>query len=126
MSTSAKAFLASAAFGVAVAVAYWLATSEPAGTALLASMALAPALVAGYLFVRARKDSSPSDDPRARPEDAAGEVVGSFPVGSLWPIVLAAGLVLATAGLAYWPWLFAVGAAIGVVGVVGLMRESRG
>ena len=131
MRTGAKFFALSAAFSAAIGLSYWLVAYERAGTSLLASMALAPLLVALFIFARTggfgrtRGVPSPEDRSDARPGEGSGPI-GSFPEATLWPVVLALGTALAAAGIIFGPWLFLLGALVMTASVIGLMRESRG
>ena len=122
MRTGAKFFVLSSAFAVATAAAYWFSSYEPAGTALLASMGLAPGLVAAFLAKRSHAPHPAADRPDARPGDAAGQEIGPFASVSAWPVVFGAGAMLVAGGLAYGTWLLVV-AIVFVVGLVGFVRE---
>lgn len=124
MTTGTKVFLGSAVFGLVVAAAYWFVTYEPTGTVLLGSFALAPLVVVGYVAARARGTRrDPEDRPEAAPAAGADEPVGRFSMDSVWPVVLGAGALLAGGGVVFGLWLFAVGAVVMAVAVVGLARE---
>jgi hypothetical protein len=124
MRTGAKVFLGSALFSAAIGLLYWLVSREPAGTALLASMFLAPGMLAVYtgLMMRGRK-LPPEDRAGAGPADGADEPAGTFAVASAWPIILGAGSLLVAAGLAYGVWLLLPAAALFTLALVGLARE---
>jgi Cytochrome c oxidase subunit IV len=116
------------AFGVATGLIYWLTTGERAGTVLLVAFGLMPLIVIAWILTRAAAADAATraaDDPDATPSDASGEVLGSFPTASLWPIFLVLGAVVAGAGLVYGLLLVPIGIGIGGVAVLGLMRESR-
>ncbi|MGH2725149.1 MAG: aa3-type cytochrome oxidase subunit IV [Actinomycetota bacterium] len=124
MTTGAKVFLGSAAFGAAVAGAYWVVSYEPTGTVLLGFFGVAPLLVAGYVALKARGTRrDPEDRPEATPAAAADEPLGEFAVESVWPVVLAAGAALVGGGLVFGLWLFVVGALVTAIAVVGFTRE---
>lgn len=124
MRTGAKVFLGSALFSAAIGLLYWLVSEEPAGTALLASMVLAPGTLAVYTALSARGRELPSQDrSEAGPADGAEEPVGTFAAASAWPIILGAGSLLVAAGLAYGVWLLLPAAALFALAVVGLARE---
>ena len=118
--------LALFAFGAISGTIYWFVTYEPAGTFLLWSFSLMPLIVAGYLVlhggVRAR---AMEDDSDASPERAAGEELGTFPVASVWPLVLVLGSIAAAASLVYGLLLLPVGLGAMALAVLGLMRESQ-
>lgn len=123
MKTGAKLFVISAGFAAAIATAYWFVTYEPTGTVLLAALALAPSLVAGYASRLARGGREPEDRPEAPPSAGRGRELGRFVPVSAWPAIVAAGAMLVAGGLAYGPWLLAVGAVAFVAGLIGLARE---
>lgn len=123
MKTGARFFLLAGGFAFVIATTYWFITYEPAGTALLGSLALAPAIVVGYILRHARGAPGPEDRPDARPPEGAGQTLGPFPSMSAWPAVAAAGALLVAGGIAYGSWLLIVGGIIFVAGLVGLARE---
>ena len=127
MRTATWMMLALFAFGAISGTIYWFISYEPAGTFLLWSFSLMPLIVAGYLVlhggVRAR---TMEDDSDASPERAAGEELGTFPVASVWPLVLVLGSIAAAASLVYGLLLLPVGLGAMALAVLGLMRESRG
>jgi hypothetical protein len=114
-------------FAAVVAAVYWYVTYEPAGTVLLAFLALMPLVVAAWLVRHRRVEGRQAlaDRPDARPEEAAGEVVGSFLLGSVWPLVLTLGTVVLGAGLIYGVLLVPPGLAIMAAAILGMMRQSR-
>jgi cytochrome c oxidase subunit IV len=125
--TATKVFVGSGIFAAVVAVVYWYVAFEDAGTTLLAFMSLMLLTVAGYLIVLGalrRRKPLPEDRPDASPGDGA-DVVGSFPLSSAWPVVMAGGLVVFGAGLVYGVLLLPLGGLIFAGAVIGLMRESR-
>jgi len=130
MKVAVRILVGTAAFGLVVGAIYWFISYEAAGTTLLLALGIAPLILAGYAERDRRagvgKASLPEDLPDARPQDAAGEDVGSFPAESVWPIVLAGASVLVLGGVVYGPALLVVGLLVGTVAVMGLMRESRG
>lgn len=123
MRTGAKFFVLSAAFAAVIGTAYWFVAYEPAGTALLGSLAVAPLLVAGYLLRLSRDGRPPEDRPEAPPSAGRGRSLGPFVPASAWPAIVAAGAMLVAGGLAYGPWLLAVGAVALALGLIGLARE---
>jgi hypothetical protein len=128
--TGTKLFVLLLVFFAAVASVYWFVAYERAGATLLASAALMFAILAGYgarrgVFRPREADADPSDRSDARPADAAGETVGSFPLSSAWPPVFALGALLAGASLIFGMLLLPVGLALISIAVLGLMRESR-
>jgi hypothetical protein len=124
-----RIFIGTGTFGLGVGSIYWFVSSEAAGSTLLLAMGIAPLILAAYVQrQRSRlrgEEPLPEDRGDARPEDAAGEVVGSFPAESVWPIALAGASVLLLGGLVYGPALLVLGVVAFGVAIVGLMRESR-
>lgn len=126
MRTGTKYFIALATFGFGFGTLYWFLTHEPAGSILLWSLGLTSLVIAAWVVRRrAFEGLGPQDDDRASPADGAGEPVGSFPQGSVWPIFLVLGVIVTGAALVYGLLLLPVGIAIWAVAVVGLVRESR-
>lgn len=124
MRTGAKFLTLSALFSGVIGVVYWFVSYEPAGSALLASMAVAPLIAAVYVFVRNRDEPAPEDRDDADPGDGAGRYA-SLPSASPWPPLLALGFGLGGGGLIYGRWLLLLGLLVCVVAVIGLMRESE-
>ena len=125
MRTESRFLLGAGAFAVLVAVVYWFLSYEDAGFVLLALMGFASALIGGYLLYRAHSHRRPEDDPDADYADTAGEEVGRFSSGSIWPLVMGLGTALAVQGFIYGAWLVGFGLVLFVWATVGLMLESR-
>lgn len=121
MRTETKLFALSAGFSLVVAAVYWFLSYEDAGSTLLLFMFFAPAFLAGYLLVRARRVRRPADEPE--PANVA-EDVGSFPAGSVWPFVMAIGLMVAMLGLVFGIWLGVAGLIVFTAASIGLAAES--
>ncbi len=126
MPTTVKFLLGAGAFGLLIASIYWYVAYEDAGTALLIFMGSAAAFMGGYLLVRTRGTSLAEDDPRAEHERQAGERVGYFSSGSIWPLVMGLGAGIGVEGFVYGAWLLFFGAVLFAWAVVGMMMESRG
>ncbi|HEY4440102.1 MAG TPA: cytochrome c oxidase subunit 4 [Candidatus Elarobacter sp.] len=109
MKTGVTLFISSAVFSIVIAVAYWLIAHEPVGTFLLGFMAFALSFVAGYMIVAERDADLVGDEKEAAPDDAAGEVLGTYSIHS--PLPFWAGLALAVIclGLVVAPTLAALG-----------------
>ena len=125
MRTATKVLVASGLFGAVIAVAYWFVAYEPAGTIFLAAMAASLFFAAAFSARGARGDVPAEDRPLATPKEAAGEEVGPFPQGSLWPVFLGAGSLLLVVGLVYGIWLLAIGGIITAAALLGMTREGR-
>ena len=122
MRTGAKVFLGSATFAVVISGLYWFITSEPAGTALLVSMILAPGLMAAYAAA-VSSERPPEDRPDADPGASDARVLGPVVSASMWPAALGLGSLLVAAGLAYGVWLLLPAGALFAVALIGLARE---
>ena len=114
-----KSFVAlmfsSAAFGAAIAIAYWLvAHQETTGTVLLGIMCGAFVFAAGFAIIAERNADVSGDGENLSPADRAGEDLGVFTGASAWPILIAIATALTLIGLLYSP-LLAVLAAVGLV-----------
>lgn len=128
MKIETKLFLLLVPFFVVCTVVYgWWSDWEAVGTAGLMLVAGLVAMIGGYLALLARRiDARPEDDPYADVEQGAGDQ-GVFSPWSWWPLVLALGAAVSFASLAIGWWLLAIGAFIGVIGLVGWVFEfSRG
>jgi hypothetical protein len=127
MRTAFRLLVGLGVFGLALGTVYWFLTSEVTGSVLLWSFGLMPLIVAAWIRrrLRAGGGSRPADQPDAVPSAAAGEVIGSFPAASAWPLFLALALVLAGAGLVYGAILLPLGIGLVAFAVLGMMRESR-
>lgn len=125
MKTERRFLLGAGAFAVAVAIVYWFLSYEDAGFALLLFMGLASAFIGGYLLYRAHGSRRPEEDPDAEHADHAGETVGRFSGGSIWPLIMGIGTALALQGFIFGAWLVGFGAVLFVWAAVGFMLESR-
>ena len=109
MKTFVGLFLSSAAFGLAVGIAYYLvAHAEAAGTTLLAVMTGALAFAASYAIVAERSARLVGDRPQVDPASAAGEDLGVYSSESPWPVLVALSALGALCGLLWSPFLLAV------------------
>jgi hypothetical protein len=115
------------AFGITLGTIYWFVTYEVTGSVLLWTFGLMPLIVAAWIHrrLRAGTASTSADDPGATPADGAGELVGSFPAGSVWPLFLALALLALGAALVYGAILVPLGVLLVAFAVLGMMRESR-
>ncbi|GII98043.1 cytochrome c oxidase subunit IV [Sediminihabitans luteus] len=129
MKTEIKFFLFLAPFFVLMGLIYgfWTDWQEPVGPfGILLSGALV-AMVGAYLSLTARRiDDRPEDDPEGLIEQGAGDQ-GVYAPWSWWPLAIGATAAIVFASLAIGWWLFYIGAALGVVALVGWVMEfSRG
>ena len=100
---------------------------EAVGLGALLLCAGLAGMIAFYLAVAERRSGTiPEDDPYGEIADGAGEQ-GTFAPWSWWPLVLALGAALSFAALAIGWWFLVIGAAVGIVGLIGWVFEySRG
>jgi hypothetical protein len=116
-------FAAGFFFFAITAVIYGLVAEEPVGTVALAFTAGLAALVGYYLLFTARRiDARPEDRKEAEIADGAGEL-GFYSPHSWWPLVVGFFGAVAFAGVAIGWWLFIIGAAGGMLAVIGLVFE---
>ena len=95
---------------------------------MLTSMGLAVGYWGGYLLWKAGRERArlAEDDPEADHAKEAGETVGWFSAGSIWPLVMALGAAIGVEGFIYGLWMLFFGGILFAWAVVGLMMESRG
>ena len=109
----------------ATAALYWFITYEHAGSVLLALCGGALALLAGWLFLQARRLDGPRpEDGDAEPGDGAEEI-GYFPSSSIWPFVAACGIVVLSVGLVFGVWLSLFGGILLAVATLGYAVEAN-
>jgi hypothetical protein len=123
--TEPRFLIGAGLFGAFVAVVYWILAEEQAGFAMLLLMGVAATMVGVYLIWKMGRVKRFEDDDEATQAEAAGQQVGRFSSGSIWPIVMGLSLVLATQGLVFGLWLGLFGGTLFVWAMVGLMLESR-
>ena len=99
MKVESRLFVFSGAFMGGMGAAYYLASHEDAGAALLL-LSFAAMVFAGVYLARVslRIPPRPEDRGDATPGDGAG-VVGWFPASSAWPLGMGIGAVTITAAL---------------------------
>lgn len=111
-------FVAIAAFVIAAAVVYGVASGEYAGTTLLLLAGVAALVMGGYLAWEARQPRPATDEARR------GE--GQYlPEASIWPFGMGMGFVLMVNGVALGAWAVLPGAAVAALSTVGFARQSR-
>ena len=96
--------------------------------AMLLFMGLATSFYGYYILRRAGKArrTYAEDDPEADHAKQAGERVGWFSSGSVWPLVMGIGLGVGLEGFVYGAWLLFFGGLLFIWATIGLMMESRG
>ncbi len=115
MRTFVGLFGISAAFGCAVAIAYfYIAHEEGAGTALLGFMTAALSFTALYAVVAERDADLEGDYPNKRNEEVAGEDLGVFTTETPYPILIAVSALAMMTGMLWSPLL-------GIAGLIGML-----
>ncbi|BDZ43320.1 putative cytochrome c oxidase polypeptide 4 [Paraoerskovia sediminicola] len=129
MKTEYKLFLGLGPFFVLIGLIYgfWTEWTEPVGPIALILTAALVAMIGSYLALTARRiDDRPEDDPDGLIEEGAGDQ-GVYSPWSWWPLAIGFAAAVLFASLAIGWWMFYIGAAIGVVALVGWVFEfSRG
>ncbi|MBV9648194.1 MAG: cytochrome c oxidase subunit 4 [Candidatus Eremiobacteraeota bacterium] len=116
--------LISGAFGVAIAVAYWLiAHEETTGTALLGIMSAALFFAASYAIIAERNANLAGDVPEPQTAEAP-EDLGIFTTHSPWPILVALCALGALSGVLWSPFLAVVSLCALLLCLWRLGRES--
>lgn len=115
-------------FFLLVGIVYGIwSDGEAVGLGALLLCAGLTGMIAFYLGVADRRGGPiPEDDPYGEIADGAGEQ-GVFAPWSWWPLVLALGAAISFAALAIGWWVMVIGAAVGIIGLIGWVFEySRG
>jgi hypothetical protein len=119
-------YLGVTAFFVVIGAIYWFTSYEDAGTTMLVASALLGLLAGGYLLLQARKfPPRPEDRADATLAEGAGPV-DQFPAPSIWPFLFGLGSVVFATGFIFGIYVVLAGAAILGLGVIGMIRQSRG
>jgi hypothetical protein len=121
-------FLGGVLFFIPIGLVYaWWSGGEAVGTVGIPLVGGLVGMIGGYLLLVSRRiDARPEDDPEALIAEGAGDQ-GVFSPWSWWPITIAFAGALAFLGMAIGWWLLYVGAALGIIGLVGWIFEfSRG
>jgi hypothetical protein len=126
MRTSVRFLVFAGVFGIGIGIVYWFRAYEPAGTTLLILMGVAPMIMAYVIWRRTRGTTLPEDQSEISYAEDAGDQLGHFSTGSLWPFVMAGGVLLGLEGFIYGVWLLVSGLLIFTWATIGLMQESRG
>lgn len=114
-------------FGIIGLVYMSVADAEPVGTTSFFLLAGFAGIIAGYLWILARRvEVRPQDREDGEIAETAGEV-GTFAPHSWWPLVLGVAAAVAFAGTAIGWWMVGLGVVIALIGLVGHLFEfSRG
>jgi hypothetical protein len=125
MTTEWKLFAGGAAFFAVVAAGYWFTSYEEAGTVMLALSVGALAFIAAYLFLQSRRTGMrPEDRVDGDTADATGDI-GYFPSSSIWPFVMATGVVVFANAFVFGAWLAIFGGLVFLIAVVGYAMEAQ-
>ena len=126
MKVEAFFYLGVTGFFIVIGGIYWFTSYEDAGSVMLVASALLGLLAGGYLLLQSRKYAPRPED---RSDATLAEGVGpvdEFPSPSIWPFVFALGAVVFATGLVFGIFVILPGAALFGLGVVGMIRQSRG
>jgi Cytochrome c oxidase subunit IV len=119
-------YLGVTAFFVVIGTIYWFTSYEDAGTTMLAASSLLGLFAGGYLLLQSRRfPPRPEDRPDATLADGAGPV-DQFPASTIWPFVFGFGATVFATGFVFGIWVVLGGAIVLVLGIVGMIRQSRG
>ena len=120
-----KLFLIIAGFFAPVGLIYGFVTkwSEPVGPVALLLCSGLGMMIAFYLWATGRRlPERPEDNPGGEIAEFEGEY-GFFSPHSWWPLPLAAAAAVCFLGVAVGWWMFIIGAAFGVVALIGWTFE---
>lgn len=123
-----KLFLYGLLFFLPVGLVYGIwSHGEPMGTLGIPLVGALVGMIGGYFALLSRRiDPRPEDDPNGEIEQGAGDQ-GVYSPWSWWPLVIAAAAALTFLGAAAGWWMAYIGAAFGVIGLIGWVFEfSRG
>jgi hypothetical protein len=109
MKTFVGVFTSSAVFAVSIALVYWYASRDHAGTLLLGFMFLAFSWVAGYSLVTERGSDLAGDDAQAQHKERAGEDLGIVTKDTPWPLLLALSILCLFVGIIWSDFLLFTG-----------------
>jgi len=128
LTDEARLFARMSIFGLGTGAAYWILTSERAGTVLLLAFGLGAGLAAVAIFVgsrggRRRAREAPLEAP---PEDspALAAEVEPLPEPGWAPLGIAAGIGGLALGAAFGPWLTIAGLILAIVGALSWLSAA--
>jgi len=132
LTDEARLFARMSIFGLGTGAAYWILTSERAGTILLLAFGLGAGLAAVAIFVgsrggRRRAREAPLEaPPEAGPEDspALAAEVEPLPEPGWAPLGIAAGIGGLALGAAFGPWLTIAGLILAIVGALSWLSAA--
>ncbi|MFI2751883.1 cytochrome c oxidase subunit 4 [Cellulomonas sp. P22] len=123
-----KLFLYGLLFFLPVGLVYGIwSHGEPMGTLGIPLVGALVGMIGGYFALLSRRiDPRPEDDPNGEIEQGAGDQ-GVYSPWSWWPLVIGGAVALTFLGMAAGWWMAYIGAAFGVIGLIGWVFEfSRG
>jgi ABC-type Fe3+ transport system permease subunit len=116
-------FVGVAVFFAISGAIYAAFSTDPAGNAALIISVLMASLIAFFLWMQYRRRGARLQDTKsARIEEAAGPLA-FFPPSSHYPVVAALGTALTGLGVIFGLWLFLIGLAVTVHGVMGFVFQ---
>jgi hypothetical protein len=107
--TFVSLFLSSAAFGIVIAVIYWISSRDSTGTLLLGLMATGLTFAAGYAILAEREANLDGDSKTVRNADVAGEDLGIYTSSSAYPILMALAVLTFLVGAVWSPFILFTG-----------------
>lgn len=122
-----------AAYGIFIAIVYWLVAYEFAGAILLAGFGVATAVVAAFLASGRRRvgraEGAQAAELAPQNEGPFGDEVTRVPGPSVAPFALGLGLSIAFLGLVFGGWLVVAGGVLVLLGarewIAEVIREHR-
>jgi hypothetical protein len=113
------------ACGAVFAALYWFLSKENSGSVMLVATCLLGLLPGSYyLWWSRRMTPRAEDSATAEPADGAG-IVGAFPSTSIWPFVIGVSALMVGLSLIFGVWSAVVGLSVSIIGVFGVISESR-
>ncbi|GGP33379.1 aa3-type cytochrome oxidase subunit IV [Streptomyces abikoensis] len=123
MKTEACLFAGVAVFFLLTDAVYMWFSREPAGSAALTVCFLMASVIAFFCAVNhRRRGGRPEDRGDGRIHERAG-ALDFFPPHSGYPPLTALGAALLVLGIVYGLWLFIMGAAVTVAGILGMVFQ---
>ena len=122
----ARFYFGLAAFFAVVGTIYWFTSYEDAGSVMLAAASLLGVMAGGYLYLLSRRMTPRPGDRRDATIAEGSGPIGEFPTPTVWPFVFGLGCVILATGTVYGVWVALAGAVVVGLGLVGMVRQSRG
>ncbi|HEY8547138.1 MAG TPA: cytochrome c oxidase subunit 4 [Acidimicrobiales bacterium] len=121
-----RIFAGIGAFVVFLAILYWFASYEDAGSVLLLLAAVLSLWFGAYLWLQQRRPDRAAD--ASQVDEPAGAGVSEalyLPHASVWPLVIGVGAASVANGLVLGTWVIVPGLAALALGIGGFVRQSR-